>query len=228
MKARIPSFDYRLKRERLDIRDVSLDLECLEDLDQTIDQLFEHLAKGGNPSLLEELCPYFGVVWPSARALSELLVDEFRQKLVGAKVLEVGCGLAIPSMIAHKLGADVTAADFHPEVPHFLARNLANNHISNIRYVALDWTQPGDGAEKYEFVIGSDILYEKAHPAAVARAVASLLTPTGTALIADPARPYLQEFSDQMRAAGFSVKTEVRHAATKDIFLLTFKKQQQM
>ncbi|OFZ19844.1 MAG: hypothetical protein A2X94_13125 [Bdellovibrionales bacterium GWB1_55_8] len=224
MQSLIPDFEYRLKLERLKIGSESIEVECLKSLDETIDALFSYLERGGNPALLEELCPYFGVVWPSARALSEFLVEQSDIELKNARVLEVGCGLAIPSMIASRLGAIVTAADFHPEVEKFLSKNLERNRLRNIRYVSLDWTNRAFAEEeRYDLVIGSDILYEKTHPVSVARAVSSWVKPHGTVIIADPARPYLQQFVDQMRDLGFSAQTDTRRADGKDIFLLIFR-----
>lgn len=223
MKGQAQPFEYRLKTERLRFGTQELEIECLENLDATIDALFAHLERGGDQSLLEDLCPYFGVVWPSARALCDhLLENGMVKRLPGASVLEVGCGLAIPAMLAARLGAKVTATDFHPEVEAFLRRNIERNQIKGLRYLKFDWTRSNETGEQYDIVLGSDILYERSHPANVARAVASMVRPGGTAIVADPARPYLQEFSDEMQKLGFRSKTDIRRAAGKDVFLLLF------
>lgn len=223
MKGQSRPFEYRLKAERLRFGAQELVIECLENLDATIDALFAHLERGGDQSLLEDLCPYFGVVWPSARALCDHLLEPgMVEKLPGATVLEVGCGLAIPSMLAARLGAYVTATDFHPEVEVFLRRNIERNQIERLRYLRFDWTRGNETGKRYDIVLGSDILYERSHPANVARTVASMVRPGGIAIVADPARPYLQEFSDEMRKLGFRSKTDIRRAAGKDVFLLVF------
>ena len=58
---------YRMQARREQVGDLELEIHALEDLDATIDALFLELEKSGNTALLEELCPYFGQVWPSAR-----------------------------------------------------------------------------------------------------------------------------------------------------------------
>src|SRR4051812_16113062 len=73
--------NYRLKRqiETIDssaATPLTIEIECLENLNETIDQMFELLQKSGHQELLEELCPYFGVIWPSARALARHLVSQ--------------------------------------------------------------------------------------------------------------------------------------------------------
>src|SRR5688500_8682711 len=109
-------FEYRTKILAESIGGVELRLECLEDLNQTIDDLFEELRRRGQPELLDRYCPYFGTVWPSARALAQVLALR-GESLRGASVLELGCGLALPSLLAAKLGAEVVASDGHPDVP---------------------------------------------------------------------------------------------------------------
>jgi len=210
----------------------ALEVSCLKNLNETIDRVFDFLEASGRGELLEVLCPYFGVVWPSARALCERIVALGPERLAGRRVLEIGCGLALPSLLCARLGAQVVATDFHPEVPRFLRKNRALNVISEaaLEYRAVDWEEEGTLARiprAFDFVIGSDILYEAKHADLVARVIPLALAPGGTAILADPARPYLQRFSDAIAAAGFRVDTSVLTVAdepvAKDIFVLTMR-----
>src|SRR4051812_3092552 len=119
--------NYGLTTQIETIGPLRLQIECLKDLNQTIDEVFKHLEHSGNPQALEELCPYFGVVWPAARGLGEYLAQLPRDAITGKAILELGCGLALPSMVAARLGAEVLATDFHPEVPRFLSSNIQLN-----------------------------------------------------------------------------------------------------
>lgn len=218
---------YRLKRSVETIGDLSITVECLENLDQTIDDLFVELEREGNPALLEELCPYFGTVWPSARALAEAITER-KSLFAGKRILELGCGLAIPSLVAARLGAQVTATDFHPEVPGFMETNLKLNEIDSIRYLPVDWSKGFPDLERFDWVIGSDILYEKQHALFLPQVLERSMKPDGHAWIADPARPYLQAFVDEMTRAGFKHRTQVRLASEaskpKEVFLVEFAK----
>jgi predicted nicotinamide N-methyase len=218
--------DYPLKRETERIGALELRIESLADLNRTIDDLFAELEKSGDTALLEELCPYFGVIWPSARALASALSEQ-ASALQGRTVLEVGCGLALPSLVAARLGARVTATDWHPEVERFLVANARLNSVE-LKYLRLDWQKDHSRLGQYDWIVGSDILYEKQHPPIVAETLARHLTPGGRILVADPARPYLQAFADEMRSRGFNAETEIRTAhdtpAPKDIFVLSFRR----
>jgi len=238
VRSHLPKIQYQTALETVSLADgLSIQLETLKNLNETIDQVFEILAREGKPDLLEKLCPYFGVVWPSARALVEVLSrGEFMK---GAKsALEIGCGLAIPSLALAKVGHPVFATDFHPEVPRFLTRNIALNRIAaeHLQYQALDWAQDAQALATFsrqygpfDRVYGSDILYESHHADRVPEVLDQLLHPNnGRALIADPARPYLQRFVDQMEKQGFQAKTEILtaqdHPVPKEIFVIEFER----
>lgn len=211
----------------------TLELEVLENLEATIDELFLELERSGNPTLLEDLCPYFGCVWPSARALTEYLASHNIEEDGAVRVLEIGCGLAIPSLLLARTlkFSKVTATDFHPEVPRFLERNLARNSIPRDRfeYRELNWRNPPDQLGRFGVVIGSDILYEKNHPEDVAEALVRLVKPLGRIIIADPKRPYLERFVAEMKARGFSAKPRTYEVANppaplKEVVVYDFRK----
>ena len=205
-----------------------LHVERLKSLDETIDALFEELKRSESEAWLDRLCPYFGQVWPSGRALTEVLIEmNARQPLKGARILEVGCGLSLPALIACKLGATVLATDFHPEVPRFLERNKKLNGIGDeLQFLSLDWQKEDRKLGEFDWVMGSDILYERQHPEWVAKAIARQLSPHTQILIADPARPYLQGFSDAMaKASGLPGENWVHRLPEKDIFILKYSKQ---
>ena len=225
-------FDYKLKTEPENLAGIELRIESLANLNETIDQLFDALAKDGNPELLESLCPYFGVVWPSARALSEhmVLAPQAGRKLRNQSILEVGCGLAVPSLVCAKLGARVTATDFHPDIEEFLRRNIKLNDVEQVKFLNWDWQKAEAPLGLFDWVIGSDILYEKQHPAPVAKMLASHCKPWGQGkpgghiVLADPGRPYLQAFVDEMKKLGFSCQVTSRtvqdRPTTKEVFVL--------
>jgi len=210
---------------------LALEIEELEDLEATIDELFEELERTGNPNLLEDLCPYFGCVWPAARGLTEYLLKDSPERSGPVQILEVGCGLAIPSIALARTvrHSKVLATDFHPEVPVFLERNLARNTVPTgiFEYRTLDWKKSASDLGKFGLVIGSDILYEKNHPSEVADALVALVKSGGRIVVADPGRPYLQTFVDEMRARGYGAEPVLQPVAGgKDVLVFDFRRLQ--
>src|SRR5688500_15138002 len=127
--------DYALTQQKERFGAIELTFTCLESLDATIDRIFEVLSREGRGELLKELCPYFGCIWPAARVLTRALLEAGEARLMGRSLLELGCGLAMPSFVAARLGAQVTATDCHPDVPEFLAINMRQNGEESLRYV---------------------------------------------------------------------------------------------
>src|SRR3954447_12210414 len=59
------------------------------------------------------LVPYWSVLWRSGVALGRELAASARE-LDGLRVVELGCGLGVPSLVAALKGADVLATDAEP------------------------------------------------------------------------------------------------------------------
>jgi predicted nicotinamide N-methyase len=222
------SYERKVVRERFGA--LELVVETLADLDAAVDELVARTQ--AHPEELErDLCPYFGVVWPAARALAGALAERGTE-LAGKHVLELGCGLALPALVAAKLGARVTATDLHPDVPAFLARNRELNELAPdaLEYLEHDW-RATPLARRFELVVGSDVLYEAGHPGPVARALADHVAPGGRILLADPGRAYLQACLDELVRLGFREHDEVvavadpsldraGDAKTREVFLI--------
>ena len=213
-----------------------LTLTTLRDLDATIDRIFEALSKLQKPELLDALCPYFGVIWPSARALAELVDHSLiagLQKTLDTKILELGCGLAMPSLVSAKKGAQAWATDFHPQVERFLVMNREKNQAASLRYVDWDWRSlPELPSElrpiwgKADWVIASDVLYDADLPIPLAKAMAQAAAPRGRFTITDPGRPYLQLFCDELtKNQGYRMSTRVvRVKDAQEVFVLDFER----
>lgn len=184
---------------------IALTLERLRSLDATIDGFFALYEKTGREELFEDLCPYFGVPWPAGEALAERAA-ELAPNWRGQRVLELACGLALPSLVLARLGsADVVASDLHPDVPEFLKRNEAHNHV-RVGYRALDWREV-QGVET-DILLGSDLVYDRRQPPALLAFLER--TRWREALIADPGRPYWEAFVASLRTRPWAVEESVR------------------
>jgi len=191
-------------------------IEVIADFNRAIDDMFAELQSRGEQDLLTDLCPYFGTVWDSARALSAQLLAEPQAAISDKSFLEIGCGLAIPSMTLLKLGAGkVIATDLHPDVPGFLERNFSANNLSGhpaFSYRSLDWrTRSAEVlAERPQWILASDVLYDRGQAEAVAGFLAEAFTAGATrATITDPGRPYLQDFVSACVRLGLKSTLEI-------------------
>jgi len=182
---------------------------ALRDMDQALDAICKEYAPT-NPQeeeLLLDLCPYFGVIWPSARALATFMSERKATFSKGIGI-EVGCGLGLPSILASKLGATMFASDFHPDVGMWVQRNANLNQVK-LQYAEWNWTQENPPEpilyHHYDFVLASDVLYEQRHPDDLARALARLVHPKGSIYLSDPGRSYLEKALKTLEGLGFHI-----------------------
>ena len=145
--------------------------------------------------------PIFGVVWPSSLVLAHFILDHD----TGTKrILEVGCGMALCSLLLNKQNADITATDYHPEAERFLQRNVQLNGGDSIAFERANWTDKSDNLGVFDLIIGSDLLYEDDHTAWLADFIQVHAKPQCEVIIVDPGRGRKNKLSARMADFGFS------------------------
>jgi predicted nicotinamide N-methyase len=131
----------------------------------------------------DEFLPYWAELWPAATALAAALPD-----LAGLRVVELGCGLGLPSLVASSRGADVTASDWAADAVELLSENAARNGLA-VRAVVRDWREPW--AERFDVALAADVLYERRNVEPLLERLRELAP---VAYVGLAGRPYEAEF----------------------------------
>jgi predicted nicotinamide N-methyase len=150
------------------------------------------------------VAPYWAVLWRSGVALARELEGE---ELDGLRVVELGCGLAVPSIAAARAGASVLATDVSPEALALAKRNARANGV-RIETTTFDWDEPRD-LGRFDLVLAADVLYERPAVAALLDLLPRLAP---EAWLADPGRPAAGAFLERA-SRRWSVETRVRGVA---------------
>jgi predicted nicotinamide N-methyase len=153
--------------------------------------------------------PWWARPWRSGRVLAAALAE--RPLRAGARVLELGCGLALPSTVAARAGAEVLATDGAPDAVAFAAHGLALNDVP-ADVALVDWARHGDALVArgpWDVVLAADVLYTRANVDAALGLVPRLLAPGGELRLADPGRAGARDFLAAMRSA-FDLQTRRR------------------
>ena len=150
--------------------------------------------------------PIFGVIWPSSLVLAHFISDYNTQS---KRILEVGCGMALSSLLLNKQHADITATDYHPEANKFLKRNALLNQDSAIAFEQVNWADTADKLGLFDLIIGSDLLYEDNHIELLANFIEAHANPTCEVIIVDPGRGRKNKLSSRMKAFGFSSSQQI-------------------
>jgi predicted nicotinamide N-methyase len=139
----------------------------------------------------DERLPYWADIWPSARILASYVarLDGRRRSL-----LELGCGAGLVATAAALAGFRVCATDYYEDALQFTTVNVAEHTGTSPETRLVDWRALPTDLGRFDLVVGSDVLYERAYGQLVARAVDITLTRRGEAVIADPGRIAAEEF----------------------------------
>lgn len=179
--------------ERIVVAEVELDVERPADPSSLLDE-----AAFAD----DEFLPYWAERWPSGIALAELVAT---LALVGRRVLELGCGLGLPSLTAARGNADVVAFDWSSAAVELLERNAERN-AARIHAVTADWreTERLVALGPFDLVVAADVLYEERNAAPILALLNRLGAP---AIVADPGRRHAAAFLDEARRRGWDVAT---------------------
>ncbi len=192
----MPGYTTRLLTVRLGGHDFRI--RALSDLQQFADPTGQAHRAGISSSLWS----LFGQVWPSGRVLAEAM-STF--DVAGKRILELGCGLGLSSLVLAHRGANVVASDHHPLAEPFLAYNAGLNDLPAVTYRDLPWAVPDATLGSFDLIIGSDILYERDHAAQIAAMMSRHARPDAELLVTDPGRGNSAPFTRAMATQGYEV-----------------------
>lgn len=186
----------RYRYQTLEIDDFDIHIRSLRDANQFSDDLGE--AEGLGISSAQ--WPLFGVLWGS----SEVLAHEMASyDIAGKRVLEVGCGVGLSSILLNARHADITATDYHPEASVFLTANTELNGGKKIPYLRTDWADAADGLGTFDLIIGSDLLYEIQHIDLLSSFIDRHANQRCEVMVVDPGRGNHAVFSKTMVKLGY-------------------------
>ncbi|MEO5572336.1 MAG: methyltransferase domain-containing protein [Bacteroidia bacterium] len=190
---------YKIKTEHLDVFGVTVQVDRVVNLDD----LFEELIGKGedDEDVMDERIPYWADLWHSSIALARHIV---KSKIIkrNMHVLEIGCGLGLPGIVAGKFSDHITFTDYIKEPLEFAKHNWNLNNDFEAQFKILDWRKP-DASVSADLVLASDVAYEKRSFKHLHKAFKKLIKPGGMILMSEPNRNYAKEFFSTLKNNGF-------------------------
>jgi predicted nicotinamide N-methyase len=177
------------------------------DPDRVLDELAEAVdlqqrLTGRRESQVQHL-PYWAEVWDSAAGIGQHL-QERKSVLPGKRVLDLGCGQGLAGCVAAELGADVLLADLEPPALLFARLNSLQSS-GRVRTRQLNW-QTDTLDQKFDFILGADILYDAAQWTYLEPFWRRHLTKGGSVLLGEPGRQTGDKFGDWIKSAGWNLQ----------------------
>lgn len=130
------------------------------------------------------------------------------------RILEIGCGIGLTSLLLNKRKGDISATDYHPEVEEYLKRNTLLNNDNEIPYQRLSWSNEKSIIGKFDLIIGSDILYEKEHIKLLSEFIEQHANEKCEVIIVDPGRKHHNKFTKEM------IQLNYKHTQTKPLNII--------
>lgn len=162
--------------------------------------------------------PLFGMLWPSSIELAAHMAR--RRVCPDERILEIGCGLGLASLVSQRRGARITASDCHPLAESFLDENARLNQLPLLTYRYGQWgshAQTGEAETHdsvlsgcYDLIVGSDLLYERNIPEELAEFIDRHAAPDAEVWIVDPNRGHRTAFNRHMAFYGFILAEDLR------------------
>ena len=147
--------------------------------------------------------PYWAHLWSGARVLADVVPPR------AGTVLEIGCGLGLPGLVAAHRGARVTFLDRVPAALAFVRASATANAVVDARFIVADAAGAALRA-RFDVVLVAELLYDRTLFGSLASALARWIAPGGRALLSDAGRTDTRAFYPALEAAGLRWRAEER------------------
>ena len=178
---------YKLTFDRLKVRDKTLRLLKIADIEEILD--------GKDPFANVSEFPFWVKLWEAAMVLAYVMSSLPEPK--GKTVLELGAGLGAPGLAAAAAGFDVTISDYEEIIMDFQRVSAAASGIHNVTFTHLDWLNPPEIAP-FDILAGAEILFREEFFQPLLNVFKKYLKPDGFIYLAhDASRRSLPLFLEQ-------------------------------
>jgi predicted nicotinamide N-methyase len=187
----------RYRYHTYEVGEYDIHIRSLKNRQQFLDEGDAARVLGINSTLWS----FFGVIWDSSQILAHHMCAF---QIEGKKILEIGCGLGLTSLLLSQRMANITCTDYHPEAEKFLQTNIALNTGRAIPFFRADWAKESTHDETFDLILGSDLLYESGHHLVLPAFIERHAKDTCDVILVDSNRGYLKQFTAGMKALSFS------------------------
>jgi len=140
--------------------------------------------------------PYWAHLWSGAQVLAAVVPAR------AGRVIEIGCGLGLPGIVAARQGSEVVFVDRETAPLAFVRESIRANGLAAC-CVAGDFARP-PFREPFDLVLAAEIVYDRGGFDALAAGLAALAGRRGRVLLTDGRRIDTRDFYPALERAGLA------------------------
>ena len=146
--------------------------------------------------------PLWAKIWKASWVLAGYLADMPAD--VNKRILEVGGGVGLVSVVAAAFGHQITMTEYNPDALNFARANACRNHCPELPIFKLDWQHSGL-TERFDMIVASEITYKDEDFSPLTELFRSNLKPGGEIILASEIRKSGKDLFKFFQAA-FEIK----------------------
>lgn len=136
--------------------------------------------------------PYWARIWPAAMALSACIVAQ-QNIFKGRRIVELGAGLGLPSLIAAKYAKSVLITDYITEPFSYITATIQHHQYTNCSTAVCNWKNITELPEA-DILLLSDINYAAEDIASIVDVIEFYIKKRTTIFLATPQRIVGRDF----------------------------------
>jgi predicted nicotinamide N-methyase len=157
-----------------------------------------------NPQDIFHEFPLWAKIWPASWVLAVYLAG--MPVASTRKILEIGAGIGLVSIVAASFGHRITTTDSNPDALQFARANAIINGCPQLPIRALDWNNP-QVRETVDCIVASEVTYKKDDIQPLLRVFKSCLQPAGEVILTGEIKRVSKDFYQQM-ASNFKIRAQ--------------------
>jgi predicted nicotinamide N-methyase len=162
----------------------------------------------------DERLPYWADIWPSSTILARHFIElsESKRPRSPGRGLELGCGVGLVTTTAMIAGYEMIASDYYTDALAFTRANAFRNTGKSPSAVMIDWRHFPRDMKNLDLILASDVLYEKEYARLLPGIFKRALKRGGMAIVADPGRIGVPDFTEECAEVGLVIRSKITHA----------------
>ena len=160
-----------------------------------------------------------GSIWLSSIAMILYIQKNNKKNFENKKILELGAGIALPSIFLSKISEKIVSSDFDISITNV---NIQKNNCNNIDVKQIIWSELDEeiiGNEKYDIIIASDCIYRNTYKILL-NTIKKFMKQNGKLIISNAYRESLDDFIYGLLEIDSNVKIIEQKLYYNDIYYI--------